>query len=110
MRNAPFAVMVIQVIVLSFMHGFQKKDWDYVQLAVTVTLSFVLYLPVVLARYFVPLLGMFMIPKTLAYVWIVVIGYIEMCSEINGLVVVVQSTTNEEAVLSGSSDKGGNEG
>ena len=39
------------------------------------TLSFGFYLPVVLFAEIVPLIGMLMIPKTLAYVWVVLMGW-----------------------------------
>ena len=91
------------------MHGIAEKDWDYVQIAVAVILSFAFYLPVVLAGHLVPLLGMLMIPKTLAYVWIVVIGYIEMRNELRGSAIVDEGVAKEEAVLSGSSNRGSNE-
>ena len=40
-------------------------------------LSFALYMPVVLWGNVFPLIGILMIPKTLAYVWIVLMGYKE---------------------------------
>ena len=39
------------------------------------TLSFGFYLPVVLFAEIVPVIGMLMIPKTLAYVWVVLMGW-----------------------------------
>ena len=40
-----------------------------------VSLSFAFYIPVVLWADAVPLMGMLMIPKTCAYVWIVWMGW-----------------------------------
>ncbi|MDF2675327.1 MAG: hypothetical protein K0R09_3599, partial [Clostridiales bacterium] len=40
-------------------------------------LSFSLYIPVVLWANTISWIGILMIPKTLAYVWVVVIGYKE---------------------------------
>ena len=40
-----------------------------------VILSFGFYIPVVLFASAIPLVGMLMIPKTLAYVWVVLMGW-----------------------------------
>ena len=64
-RNIPFFVMGVITIVLFF----QKRNvykilwpmWLYI------TLSFAFYIPVVVGTEFVPMLGMFMIPKTVCY-------------------------------------------
>lgn len=76
-RNIPFAIMGIIMIYLLYSYGAKNKDKDYKNLGIAVTLSFGFYLPVVLwasENFFV---GMLMIPKTLAYVWVVLIGYKE---------------------------------
>lgn len=76
-RNIPFAIMGIIMIHLLYSYGAKNKDRDYKNLGIAVTLSFGFYLPVVLwasENFFV---GMLMIPKTLAYVWVVLIGYKE---------------------------------
>lgn len=76
-RNIPFAIMGIIMIYLLYSYGAKHKDKDYKNLGIAVTLSFGFYLPVVLwasENFFV---GMLMIPKTLAYVWVVLIGYKE---------------------------------
>jgi hypothetical protein len=44
----------------------------------TIVLSFAFYIPVVLWGDVHPLIGMLMIPKTLAYVWTIYIGFSEM--------------------------------
>ena len=59
LRNIPFALLGLLIIVLSF--GF--------------------YIPVVLWADVNPLIGMLMIPKTCAYVWTVLIGYNAMKAE-----------------------------
>ena len=41
-------------------------------------LSFAFYVPVVLWSHTIPMVGMLMIPKTCAYVWIVAMGYSDM--------------------------------
>lgn len=76
-RNIPFAIMGIIMIYLLYSYGAKHKDRDYKNLGIAVLLSFGFYAPVVLwasENFFV---GMLMIPKTLAYVWVVLIGYKE---------------------------------
>ena len=85
------------------MHGIKQKDWDYVQIAVAVILSFAFYIPVVVAGHIVPLLGMLMIPKTLAYVWIIVIGYLEMQKELKTSAIVLCNSKRAEVILPGQS-------
>lgn len=74
LRNIPFAMMGALLIVLFAQEAGRVRDavFGYVWLAIT--LSFAFYLPVVLFAEAVPAIGMLMIPKTLAYVWIVVMG------------------------------------
>lgn len=76
-RNIPFGIMGIIMIYLLYSYGAKNNDKDYKNLGIGVFLSFAFYLPVVLwasENFFV---GMLMIPKTLAYVWIILIGYKE---------------------------------
>ena len=76
-RNIPFAIMGIIMIYLLYSYGVKHNDKDYKNLGIAVLLSFAFYAPVVLwasENFFV---GMLMIPKTLAYVWVVLIGYKE---------------------------------
>lgn len=76
-RNIPFAIMGIIMIYLLYSYGGKNNDRDYKNLGIAVLLSFAFYAPVVLwasENFFV---GMLMIPKTLAYVWVILIGYKE---------------------------------
>ena len=47
----------------------------------TIVLSFGFYIPVVLWADAVPMSGMLMIPKTCAYVWTMLIGYLAVKQE-----------------------------
>ncbi|MEG1720485.1 MAG: hypothetical protein RR281_02145 [Pseudoflavonifractor sp.] len=80
LRNIPFAMMGILIIVLFFQEARRAKDRSFRFMWLAVTLSFLLYFPVVLFAGTYPLVGMLMIPKTLAYVWIVLMGYSEFRS------------------------------
>lgn len=74
-RNIPFAVMGLIVLVISFIYARRQEDTYYKHMWLAITLSFAFYVPVVLFAKAIPVIGALMIPKTLAYVWIVVMGY-----------------------------------
>jgi len=74
LRNIPFAIMGIIIIVLFAIEAKRANDCVFRFMWLAVTLSFAFYLPVVLFADRIPGLGMLMIPKTLAYVWVVWMG------------------------------------
>ncbi|MDR1664957.1 MAG: hypothetical protein LBR83_08575 [Clostridiales bacterium] len=74
-RNLPFAALGVLIIVLYFREAKRTGDRAFRFMWLAVTLSFAFYIPVVLWADSIPLLGMLMIPKTCAYVWIVWMGY-----------------------------------
>lgn len=74
-RNIPFAVMGVVIIWIFYRSSRKADDRIFWHMPLAVTLSFALYIPVVLWGSQVPLLGMLMIPKTLAYVWVVLMGW-----------------------------------
>lgn len=74
LRNIPFAILGIQIIVICFLAARKLDDKSYVFMGVMVILSFAFYIPVVLFASAVPMIGMLMIPKTLAYVGVVAVG------------------------------------
>ncbi|HJC58632.1 MAG TPA: hypothetical protein H9700_14945 [Candidatus Eisenbergiella intestinipullorum] len=74
-RNIPFALLGILVIVLFFQSAKEQRDREFRFMWLTIVLSFGFYIPVVLWADAVPAIGMLMIPKTCAYVWTVLIGY-----------------------------------
>ena len=77
-RNIPFALLGALVVVLFFIKAKQNKDKEFKFMWLTIVLSFAFYIPVVLFADAMPLIGMLMIPKTCAYVWTVLIGYMSM--------------------------------
>ena len=77
-RNLPFAVLGIIIIVLFFRRAWLRNDSRFRFMWLAVTLSFAFYIPVVLFADSVPPIGALMMPKTLAYVWIVWMGYSDM--------------------------------
>ena len=76
-RNIPFAVIGIGIIAICFLIARKTKDKSYLIMAVMVILSFGFYIPVVLFAHIIPVIGVLMIPKTLAYVGVVVIGLLK---------------------------------
>lgn len=73
-RNLPFAVLGIMMIILFYKDVKEKNDKDFKYMWFAITLSFIFYAPVVLFADVYPLIGVLMIPKTLAYVWVVYMG------------------------------------
>ncbi len=80
-RNIPFTIIGLITIVLYFKASRENDDKNFKNLWLSIVLSFGFYLPVVLFSNTYPIVGALMIPKTLAYVWTVVITYRAMKSE-----------------------------
>ena len=72
LRNVPFAIMGGLIIFLFAQEIKRTGDRVFRGMPLAVALSFGFYLPVVLFSGAFPAVGMLMIPKTLAYVWVVV--------------------------------------
>ena len=77
-RNIPFALLGLVVIVLFYQSAKAAQDKPFQFMWLTIVLSFGFYIPVVLFADSVPWVGTLMIPKTLAYVWTVLIGFLAM--------------------------------
>ena len=75
LRNTPFAALGILTIALYFRSARATTDKAFGWMWLTIVLSFLFYIPVVLFADLIPALGLLMIPKTLAYVWTVMMGY-----------------------------------
>lgn len=80
-RNIPFALLGIIIIIIFYQKAKQTKDSYFRFMWLAVVLSFGFYAPVVLFVHKIPMLGMLMIPKTCAYVWVVFMGYQAMRAE-----------------------------
>jgi hypothetical protein len=76
-RNIPFAVLGILLIRMSLLGAKKTKDKPFAFAWLAILLSFAFYIPVVLWADAMPLIGMLMIPKTLCYVWLVLMGFRE---------------------------------
>lgn len=75
LRNIPFAMIGIIIIVIFAQETKKAQDKVFRFMPLAVALSFGFYIPVVLFSGIAPIIGMLMIPKTLAYVWIVLMGW-----------------------------------
>ena len=76
-RNIPFVLMGIIVIALYFRQAHRTDDRAFRFMWLAIILSFIFYIPVVLFADWVSMIGMLMIPKTCAYVWIVLMGFFD---------------------------------
>ncbi len=74
-RNIPFAMMGILIVWLLLKEAKAKKDQTFLKIGVAVIVSFACYIPVVLFAAQVPAVGALMMPKTLAYLMVVIFGY-----------------------------------
>ena len=72
-RNSVFLVTGISVIVLYIISG-NTYGYHLTRMAIAITISFACYLPVTLFSKQKPMVGMLMIPKTCAYIWMLVMG------------------------------------
>ncbi|HBU11898.1 MAG TPA: hypothetical protein DEB31_03990 [Clostridiales bacterium] len=74
-RNIPFVILGVLIIALFYAQAKLHKDRPFRFMWLVITLSFAFYIPVVLFADSMPMIGMLMIPKTIAYIWIVVMGF-----------------------------------
>lgn len=77
-RNIPFVILGALMIWLYAKTAANKKQDSFRFIWFAIFLSFLFYIPVVLFADTIPIIGMLMIPKTLAYVWIVWTGYVAL--------------------------------
>lgn len=68
-RNVPFLILGALIVVLYFKQRKEVKSFKNIWLFVT--LSFLFYIPVVVGASSIPALGMFMLPKTVCYILII---------------------------------------
>lgn len=73
LRNAVFAVTGIGVIILYAIFG-NTNGYQMTRMVAAISISFGCYLPVTLFSKTKPKVGILMIPKTCAYMWIIAMG------------------------------------
>lgn len=72
-RNLPFAATGLCLVVL-FLHSGNTGGYGLWRMSVAIVISFACYFPVVLLAKKKPMVGMLMIPKTMAYIWMISMG------------------------------------
>ena len=72
-RNLPFAVTGLCLAVLFLLSG-DTGGYGLWKMSIAIAVSFGCYFPVVLLAKKKPMVGMLMIPKTMAYIWMIVMG------------------------------------
>ncbi|MDR2867645.1 MAG: hypothetical protein LBV55_03200 [Acholeplasmatales bacterium] len=75
-RNIPFYMMGILIIYLFFTAAKNDKRFKFYWLAILI--SFIFYSVVVIGADFVSILGMMMLPKTICYVYLIIMGFIAL--------------------------------
>jgi len=74
-RNIPLMIQGLGVAYLILRDAIKEKDKVFTQIGCMILVSYTFFIPVILFVQQIPLIGMLMIPKTLAYVAIAVIAY-----------------------------------
>lgn len=77
-RNLPLVIQGLGVAYLILRDARAAHDRTFTWIGVMILLSYAFYMPVILFVQQAPLVGMLMIPKTLAYVGIAFLGYHEL--------------------------------
>jgi hypothetical protein len=74
-RNSFLTILGVGIAVLFLRDGLANDERMYVNIAYAMFASYLFYIPVILFVQQVPMLGMLMIPKTIAYLAMAFIGY-----------------------------------
>ena len=77
-RNLPLVVQGLGVAYLILRDGIATKDQVFKMIGVMILVSYAFYAPVILFVQEVPMIGMLMIPKTMAYVAIAWIAFVSL--------------------------------
>ncbi|MDR0831363.1 MAG: hypothetical protein LBM99_00520 [Bacillales bacterium] len=80
-RNIPFVIMGIIILLLFLKDAKNDKRFKWFWLAIL--LSFLFYMIVVLFAGTLSILGMFMLPKTICYVYLIIMGLLQLLKETN---------------------------
>ena len=73
LRNSVFLITGAGIITLYIISG-NANNYHLYRMAIAITISFACYIPVTLLSKKKPMIGMLMIPKTCAYIWMIVMG------------------------------------
>lgn len=74
LRNIPLMIIGLTVAYVMIHDGLKKPDTRYLNIGLCIVVSYAFYLPVIFFVQVIPIVGMLMIPKTIAYLvmaWLV---------------------------------------
>ena len=74
-RNTPLTIIGITVAFLMLRDGFETQDSRYKNLGYCIVVSYMFYIPVILLVKDIPMIGMLMIHKTVAYMGMAFLAY-----------------------------------
>ena len=74
-RNLPLVLQGLGLAYLILRDAFESGDRAFKWIGISILISYMMYIPVILFVHQTPMIGMLMIPKTMAYVAIAVIAY-----------------------------------
>ncbi|MDZ7844435.1 MAG: hypothetical protein U5K99_06510 [Anaerolineales bacterium] len=77
-RNIPLMILGLGAAALLLIDGIKAQDRTFIAISASILFSYACYIPVILWVHQVPLLGMLMIPKTLAYLVVGLLAYREL--------------------------------
>ena len=69
LRNFPLMIIGISVAYLMLRDSIRNQDYRYRNIGLCIVFSYIFYLPVILFVQVIPIVGMLMIPKTIAYLF-----------------------------------------
>lgn len=78
LRNIPLMIQGLGVGYLILRDAREMNDRPFLWIGIMILLSYAFYIPVILFVQEIPLIGMLMIPKTMAYVGIALIAYMTL--------------------------------
>ena len=77
-RNIPLVVQGLGIVYLILRDALKKRDRTFIWIGAMILVSYACYAPVILFVRQIPLIGMLMMPKTLAYLAVAFIAYFEL--------------------------------
>ncbi len=80
-RNVPLMIQGLGVAFLILRDSRRESDRPFTWIGIMILLSYAFYIPVILFVQQMPMIGMLMIPKTMAYVGIALIAYTSLFSQ-----------------------------
>lgn len=77
-RNIPFVIMGITMVIITYLWAKEQNDKPFKLAFLAISLSFIFYIMTVTLTVVNTLFGLMMLPKTICYVWLLVMGIIAL--------------------------------